>query len=213
MLAPGPEECVPRVGLDRDGDGIPDERDACPDVPEDMNSFEDADGCPDEQKRLARLAAAEQQRLEAQQIELAARRTEEAERAAKLTRTRIEQDWEQKVASARPRRVAGLVIGGVGLLAGIGSFVFMGLGAGENSSIRSGSFATGSDIASAASSGSTDNTVAIVLGITGLVGCGVGLPLFITGLGTPDKPRLDTPLVSVSPMPRSAGVLTTVHFE
>ncbi|MBX3249513.1 MAG: OmpA family protein [Myxococcales bacterium] len=32
---------------DRDGDGIPDELDACPDEPEDLDGFEDEDGCPD----------------------------------------------------------------------------------------------------------------------------------------------------------------------
>jgi outer membrane protein OmpA-like peptidoglycan-associated protein len=32
---------------DRDGDGIANRADACPEVPEDMDSFEDADGCPD----------------------------------------------------------------------------------------------------------------------------------------------------------------------
>ena len=32
---------------DRDGDGIADEDDACPDEPEDFDDFEDADGCPD----------------------------------------------------------------------------------------------------------------------------------------------------------------------
>jgi OOP family OmpA-OmpF porin len=32
---------------DRDGDGIPDDQDACPDRPEDKDGFEDADGCPD----------------------------------------------------------------------------------------------------------------------------------------------------------------------
>jgi outer membrane protein OmpA-like peptidoglycan-associated protein len=34
-------------GGDRDGDGIPDSRDKCPDVPEDRDGFEDDDGCPD----------------------------------------------------------------------------------------------------------------------------------------------------------------------
>lgn len=33
--------------LDRDRDAIPDSRDACPDVAEDMDGFSDADGCPD----------------------------------------------------------------------------------------------------------------------------------------------------------------------
>jgi len=32
---------------DRDRDGIPDERDGCPDEPEDIDQFEDYDGCPD----------------------------------------------------------------------------------------------------------------------------------------------------------------------
>lgn len=34
-------------GRDRDGDGIPDRRDGCPDEPEDRDGFEDDDGCPD----------------------------------------------------------------------------------------------------------------------------------------------------------------------
>ncbi len=33
--------------LDRDGDGIADDVDGCPDVPEDKDGFEDHDGCPD----------------------------------------------------------------------------------------------------------------------------------------------------------------------
>ena len=32
---------------DRDGDGIPDDEDQCPDVKEDRDGFEDVDGCPD----------------------------------------------------------------------------------------------------------------------------------------------------------------------
>jgi outer membrane protein OmpA-like peptidoglycan-associated protein len=32
---------------DRDGDGIPDDLDKCPDEPEDKDGFEDEDGCPD----------------------------------------------------------------------------------------------------------------------------------------------------------------------
>ncbi len=39
-------EAVVRVG-DRDGDGYDDEKDTCPDDPEDFDSFEDDDGCPD----------------------------------------------------------------------------------------------------------------------------------------------------------------------
>ncbi len=35
------------VSQDRDNDGIPDDRDQCPDIPEDVDGFEDEDGCPD----------------------------------------------------------------------------------------------------------------------------------------------------------------------
>ncbi len=34
-------------GADRDGDGIPDDADKCPDDPEDRDAFQDDDGCPD----------------------------------------------------------------------------------------------------------------------------------------------------------------------
>lgn len=34
-------------GSDRNGDGIPDALDKCPDNPEDKDGFEVADGCPD----------------------------------------------------------------------------------------------------------------------------------------------------------------------
>jgi OOP family OmpA-OmpF porin len=40
---------------DRDGDGIPDDQDACPDRPEDIDGFEDADGCPDIDNDLDRI--------------------------------------------------------------------------------------------------------------------------------------------------------------
>lgn len=38
---------VPVVRSDRDEDGLYDEDDACPDLPEDFDGFEDEDGCPD----------------------------------------------------------------------------------------------------------------------------------------------------------------------
>ncbi len=40
-------ELTPPPPPDTDGDGIVDERDACPSEPEDMDGFEDEDGCPD----------------------------------------------------------------------------------------------------------------------------------------------------------------------
>jgi OmpA-OmpF porin, OOP family len=43
-----PEKCAPKkLPGDRDGDGIPDDKDKCPDDPEDKDGFEDEDGCPD----------------------------------------------------------------------------------------------------------------------------------------------------------------------
>jgi len=38
---------VARPAADRDGDGIPDDFDKCPDEPEDRDGFQDDDGCPD----------------------------------------------------------------------------------------------------------------------------------------------------------------------
>jgi len=40
---------------DRDGDGIPDDKDACPDRAEDFDGFEDEDGCPDIDNDLDRV--------------------------------------------------------------------------------------------------------------------------------------------------------------
>ena len=37
----------PKVRPDRDGDGIPDDVDKCPNEPEDFDGFQDQDGCPD----------------------------------------------------------------------------------------------------------------------------------------------------------------------
>ena len=44
---PRRKEPAPDPFVDRDGDGIPDVRDKCPDEPEDKDGFEDEDGCPD----------------------------------------------------------------------------------------------------------------------------------------------------------------------
>jgi outer membrane protein OmpA-like peptidoglycan-associated protein len=44
--APAGAPCSAKV-QDRDGDGIPDDVDKCPDDPEDKDGFEDEDGCPD----------------------------------------------------------------------------------------------------------------------------------------------------------------------
>ncbi len=47
VAEPEPEPEPPPHPVDGDGDGIPDEADRCPTEPEDMDGFEDEDGCPD----------------------------------------------------------------------------------------------------------------------------------------------------------------------
>lgn len=52
--APETPELAPAIAsapADRDGDGIADDVDTCPDEPETANGFDDADGCPDEAPR------------------------------------------------------------------------------------------------------------------------------------------------------------------
>ena len=47
---PGPPEnkgCPVEAPKDRDGDGVPDGVDRCPDQPEDLDGFQDEDGCPE----------------------------------------------------------------------------------------------------------------------------------------------------------------------
>lgn len=39
--------CIPLPPLDTDGDGIPDDEDDCPTLPETVNGYLDSDGCPD----------------------------------------------------------------------------------------------------------------------------------------------------------------------
>lgn len=41
------EEAAKAVSMDQDNDGIPDDADNCPTVPEDVDGYEDSDGCPD----------------------------------------------------------------------------------------------------------------------------------------------------------------------
>lgn len=47
LLAVGYAHEIERAASDRDRDGLPDTRDQCPDRPEDVDAFEDVDGCPD----------------------------------------------------------------------------------------------------------------------------------------------------------------------
>ena len=43
----GAENCPGATAEDHDGDGIPNETDLCPEIPEDDDGFEDEDGCPE----------------------------------------------------------------------------------------------------------------------------------------------------------------------
>lgn len=47
VWAPQPEGAAAPGRNDRDGDGVPDSLDACPDEPEDKDGYQDEDGCPD----------------------------------------------------------------------------------------------------------------------------------------------------------------------
>jgi hypothetical protein len=44
---PGTASALQPGANDRDGDGVIDDDDKCPDEPEDLDSFQDEDGCPD----------------------------------------------------------------------------------------------------------------------------------------------------------------------
>src|SRR5271157_1290188 len=46
-IGPMSDAALNKVRIDSDGDGIPDDVDQCPDVPEDKDGFQDEDGCPD----------------------------------------------------------------------------------------------------------------------------------------------------------------------
>jgi outer membrane protein OmpA-like peptidoglycan-associated protein len=53
--APGEARLAQAPPPDRDGDGVPDDQDGCPDRPEDVDGFEDSDGCPDIDNDLDRV--------------------------------------------------------------------------------------------------------------------------------------------------------------
>jgi len=46
-IGPMNDVALNKVRIDSDGDGIPDDVDQCPDIPEDKDGFQDEDGCPD----------------------------------------------------------------------------------------------------------------------------------------------------------------------
>jgi len=46
-IGPMSEDALKGIRVDSDGDGIPDNEDQCPDMPEDFDGYMDNDGCPD----------------------------------------------------------------------------------------------------------------------------------------------------------------------
>lgn len=59
--APGPAGTPKGSPSDMDSDGILDSSDRCPDVPEDRDGFQDADGCPDMDNDMDGIADANDQ--------------------------------------------------------------------------------------------------------------------------------------------------------
>jgi hypothetical protein len=211
--------CVP---VDKDGDGIPNKLDKCPDQPEDFNGYQDADGCPDEAERVAKLhaaeakaaadaaalaAAAEQKRRAEELAKKAAadaeakRQRDAAEAVAANARAAEEAERSEKNAARRRRRIGGAVAMALGGGFGVASFTFMGLGALQNGNIRDGGFANAGAIQSANSTGNTYNAAAIGTGIIGAVGFTTGFILVVA------SPSIDAPTTAglvLTPSPGGA---------
>jgi hypothetical protein len=229
MEIEGEDHCV---SLDKDGDGIPNAVDKCPDQPEDFNHYKDEDGCPDEPERLAMVeaqqqaaigaAAAAAAKAEAERKaaalkaaqELAAKQAAEAlaarQREADAAAVEEHKAWEENMRARSRRRTVGYVFVGAGVVGGVLTGVFAATGGGENSSIAKGGFATGADIASAASTGQTYNTVSEVMLGVGIVGLGVGLPLILASLPTAEPGP--APRVTVNVTPTSNGAMLVGRF-
>jgi hypothetical protein len=204
------------VSLDKDNDGIPNAKDACPEQAEDANGFEDDDGCPDEPKRLAVVAAqaekqrqeaaaeeqhrqaeakAEQQRLQAEEerkrkeaeaIAKAKQQADEAERERQEAIERVEAARQHKIQAARKRRTWGYVLGGTGVGVAVVGGVVGFLGTQQYASIKNGGGLATASDIQSAASTGTSETT------FGLVADAVGAGLVVTGVvlwltgGNPD---------------------------
>jgi hypothetical protein len=228
------------VSTDKDGDGIPNTIDQCPDDPEDFNHYKDQDGCPDEPERLAtvaaaakatqervaaekaealaeeaaaaaaRASAAEQARREKEAADQAGRRRMDAAEAANRQRLGDEAAAVEERSARSARRTAGFVVGGIGGGLGVTSLVFVGLGAAQNSAVRNGGYANAAAIANADSTGHTYNTVATVTGIVGLVGLLVGGPLLLFNLPASEAA---TRAAGLALWPSAGGLSLSGAFE
>jgi hypothetical protein len=227
------------VSTDKDGDGIPNAQDKCPEEAEDKNGLEDDDGCPDEPKRVAMLAAQERERQQAAQVEAERKQqAEEAERQKKAAeeerqrqqaeadarakhdaearaRQRQEEMEQQKkerqdaIDAANSKRTTGFIVLGVG--AGVGALggLFAFLGNQQYSSVKNGGLATGSDIQSAASAGKTESLVGIA---TGVVGGGLALTGAIIALSAHGPAEGDTN-VALGPVGGSPGMVFSMKLQ
>jgi len=233
MEVEGGDHCV---SVDKDGDGIPNAKDQCPDQPEDFNHYKDEDGCPDEPERLAMVAAQERTaRIAAEAAASAAAARAAAEQKAAQEKAALEaaerqrvqalhdrqaaadaeaaeahKAWEENRHTRTVRRTTGLVFTGVGVASIATSAIFAALGGGENSSISKGGFAHASDISSAASAGQTDNSVAEGTLVVGLVTLAVGVPLTFASLPTAEPGP--APRVSVTVVPTPGGMVLLGRF-
>jgi hypothetical protein len=191
------------VPIDKDNDGIPNAVDKCPDQPEDKNGYEDQDGCPDEDQRVAAVEADQQRAMQeklraAQEAEAAAERKRQEEAAAAKAKADEEerarqaadakrkedearaQQHQAAVDAAQRQRTLGIVLTSVGGGLIVAGGVFAIVGNDQYSQIKSGGFATASDISSADSTGQVLSGVGIATAIIGAGVAGWGLVDFLT---------------------------------
>jgi hypothetical protein len=106
-----------------------------------------------------------------------------------------------EIRSESGRRTTFFIVGGVAAVAGavaVGSTI---AGELENQAIKDGGFATGSDIADAASRGDTFNQVAFVSGAVALGALGAAIGLYIYGSPTESRGRSGSAKI----LPRRVG--------
>jgi hypothetical protein len=203
---PRGEKCQPK---DSDQDGIPDLTDKCPSEPEDMNGFEDQDGCPDEPRRLLAAQRAQEAAAAARAATEAAnaqRAFAEAEARAQAERrqrdeAREREIGEQKLREARAQeeharvtkaRVIGGMILGLGVASGVSTGLLVWAGGNTKADIMNGGYATGADIDSAASRVNLCTGMAVVTGIVGAGLATTGIVILAKGAGTNEVGLLPT---------------------
>jgi hypothetical protein len=151
-------------------------------------------------KEEAAREARMRQQLERERIAAEEKRT----RQAKLEEER--QAFLRREAVRRDRRLAGWVVGSVGVALGVAGLAFVGVSSSNNDSIKEGGFAKAQDIADAADRGALYNRLSWGLGITGIVAAGVGAGLLVFNW------KHAEPGPSVSILPHWNGVVVRSGF-